>query len=102
MMLEGGGFEVVDAGVDVSAQKFMNLVKENEPDILCLSALLTTTMGEIKNVIDFFKENGIRDDVKIMVGGAPLTDEYSKEIGADGYSTDAASSVVLAKELLGK
>ena len=102
MMLEGGGFEVVDAGVDVSAQKFMNLIEENKPDILCLSALLTTTMGEIKNVIDSFKENSLRDDVKIMVGGAPLTDEYSKEIGADGYSPDAASAVALAKELLDK
>jgi 5-methyltetrahydrofolate--homocysteine methyltransferase len=102
MMLEGGGFEVIDAGVDVTPQKFMNLVKENKPDILGLSALLTTTMGEIKNVIDAFKENGLRDDIKIMVGGAPLTDDYAKEIGADGYSPDAASAVDLAKELLGK
>jgi len=102
MMLEGGGFEVIDAGVDVSAQKFMDLVKEKKPDILCLSALLTTTMGEIKNVIDAFKENGLRNDIKIMVGGAPLTVEYSKEIGADGYSPDAASAVDIAKELLGR
>jgi len=102
MMLEGGGFEVIDAGVDVSAQKFMDLVKEKKPDILCLSALLTTTMGEIKNVIDAFKENGLRNDIKIMVGGAPLTDDYSKEIGADGYSPDAASAVDIAKELLSK
>jgi len=102
MMLEGGGFEVIDAGVDVSAQKFMDLVKEKKPDILCLSALLTTTMGEIKNVIDAFKENGLRNDIKIMVGGAPLTVDYSKEIGADGYSPDAASAVDLAKKLLGK
>jgi len=102
MMLEGGGFEVIDAGVDISAQKFMDLVKEKKPDILCLSALLTTTMGEIKNVIDAFKENGLRNDIKIMVGGAPLTDDYSKEIGADGYSPDAASAVDIAKELLSK
>jgi len=102
MMLEGGGFEVIDAGVDVSPQKFMDLVKENKPDILCLSALLTTTMTEIKNVIEAFKEKDLRDDVKIMVGGAPLTEEYSKEIGADGYSSDAASAVNIAKELLGK
>ncbi len=102
MMLEGGGFEVIDAGVDVTPQKFMDLVKENKPDILGLSALLTTTMGEIKNVIDAFKENGLRDDIKIMVGGAPLTDDYAKEVGADGYSPDAASAVDLAKELLGK
>jgi 5-methyltetrahydrofolate--homocysteine methyltransferase len=102
MMLEGAGFEVIDAGVDVSAQKFIDMVKENKPDILCLSALLTTTMTEIKNVIEAFKEKDLRDDVKIMVGGAPLTEEYSKEIGADGYSSDAASAVDIAKELLGK
>jgi 5-methyltetrahydrofolate--homocysteine methyltransferase len=102
MMLEGGGFEVIDAGVDVSPQKFIDLVKESKSDILCLSALLTTTMSEMKNVIDAFKENGLRDDVKIMVGGAPLTEDYAKEVGADGYSPDAASAVDLAKELLGK
>jgi len=102
MMLEGAGFEVIDAGVDASAQKFIDMVKENKPDILCLSALLTTTMTEIKNVIEAFKEKDLRDDVKIMVGGAPLTEEYSKEIGADGYSSDAASAVDIAKELLGK
>jgi len=101
MMLEGGGFEVIDAGVDVSSQKFIDLVKENEPDILCLSALLTTTMGEMKNVVDNFKEKGLRDDIKIMVGGAPLSEEYAREIGADGYSTDAASAVRLAKKLVG-
>jgi 5-methyltetrahydrofolate--homocysteine methyltransferase len=102
MMLEGGGFEVIDAGVDVSPEKFMDLVKEKKPDILGLSALLTTTMGETKNVIDAFKENGLRNDIKIMVGGAPLTDDYAKEIGADGYSSDAASAVDLAKKLLGE
>jgi 5-methyltetrahydrofolate--homocysteine methyltransferase len=102
MMLEGGGFEVVDAGVDVTPQKFMDLVKENKPDILGLSALLTTTMSEIKNVIDSFKENGLRDDIQIMVGGAPLNEDYAKEVGADGYSPDAASAVLVAKKLLGK
>jgi len=102
MMLEGGGFEVIDAGVDITPQKFMDLVKENKPDILGLSALLTTTMGEIKNVIDAFKEKGLRDDVKIIVGGAPVSEDYAKDIGADGYSPDAASAVDLAKKLLGK
>ncbi|MBN1694135.1 corrinoid protein [candidate division WOR-3 bacterium] len=102
MMLEGGGFEVIDAGVDITAQKFMDLVKENKPDILGLSALLTTTMVEIKNVIDAFKEEGLRDDVKIIVGGAPVSEDYAKDIGADGYSPDAASAVNLAKKLLGK
>lgn len=102
MMLEGGGFEVIDAGVDVTPQKFIDLVKENKPDILGLSALLTTTMVEINNVIDAFKENGLRDDIKIMVGGAPLNEDYAEEIGADGYSPDAASAVLVAKKLLGK
>lgn len=102
MMLEGGGFEVIDAGVDITPQKFMDLVKENKPNILGLSALLTTTMIEINNVIDAFKENGLRDDIKIMVGGAPLNEDYAKEVGADGYSPDAASAVLVAKKLLGK
>jgi 5-methyltetrahydrofolate--homocysteine methyltransferase len=102
MMLEGAGFEVIDAGVDVSAQKFMDLVKENNANILGLSALLTTTMVEIKNVIDAFKENGLRDDLKIIVGGAPVNADYAKEIGADGYSPDAASAADLAKGLIGK
>ena len=102
MMLEGGGFVVIDVGVDITAQKFVNLVKENKPDILGLSALLTTTMVEIKNVIDVFKEEGLRDDVKIIVGGAPVSEDYAEDIGADGYSPDAASAVNLAKKLLGK
>jgi 5-methyltetrahydrofolate--homocysteine methyltransferase len=102
MMLEGAGFEVVDAGVDITAQKFMDLTKENKANILGLSALLTTTMVEMNNVINTFKENGLRDDVKIIVGGAPVNTDYAKEIGADGYASDAASAVSLAKNLLGK
>jgi 5-methyltetrahydrofolate--homocysteine methyltransferase len=102
MMLEGGGFEVIDAGVDITAQKFIDLVKENKPDILGLSALLTTTMVEIKNVIDVFKEEALRDDVKIIVGGAPVSEDYAKEVGADGYSPDAAAAVLMAKKILGK
>lgn len=102
MMLEGAGFEVIDVGVDVTTEKFMDLVKENNANILGLSALLTTTMVEIKNVIDAFKENGLRDDVKILVGGAPVNADYAKEIGADGYSPDAASAAELAKKLIGK
>ena len=101
MMLEGAGFEVVDAGVDVSAQKFADLIKETKANILGLSALLTTTMTEIKNVIDTFKEKGLRDEVKIIVGGAPVSAEYAAEIGADGYSPDAASAAALAKKLVG-
>jgi len=100
MMLEGAGFEVIDAGVDVSAQKFVDLIKETNADILGLSALLTTTMTEIKNVIDTFKEKGLRDKVKIIVGGAPLSAEYATEIEADGYSPDAASAAALAKKMV--
>ncbi|MEJ2567769.1 MAG: corrinoid protein [candidate division WOR-3 bacterium] len=102
MMLEGTGFEVIDAGVDVSAQKFVDLIKETNANILGLSALLTTTMTEIKNVIDTFKEKGLREEVKIIVGGAPLNAEYASEIGADGYSPDAASAAALAKKLASK
>ena len=102
MMLEGTGFEVIDAGVDVSAQKFVDLIKETNANILGLSALLTTTMTEIKNVIDTFKEKGLREEVKIIVGGAPLNAEYASEIGADGYSPDAASASALAKKLASK
>jgi 5-methyltetrahydrofolate--homocysteine methyltransferase len=102
MMLEGAGFEVIDAGVDVPAQKFVDLIRGNNANILGLSALLTTTMVEMKNVIDTFEENGLRDSVKIIVGGAPVNADYAKEIGADGYSHDAASAADLAKGLIGK
>jgi 5-methyltetrahydrofolate--homocysteine methyltransferase len=102
MMLEGAGFEVIDAGVDVPAQKFVDLIRENNANILGLSALLTTTMVEMKNVIDTFEENGLRDSVKIIVGGAPVNTDYAKEIGADGYSHDAASAADLVKKLIGK
>ena len=102
MMLEGAGFEVIDAGVDVSPEKFMDLIKEKNANILGLSALLTTTMVEIKNVIDAFKAEGLRDNVKIIVGGAPVNTDYAKEIGADGYSPNAASAADLAKELISK
>lgn len=102
MMLEGAGFEVIDAGVDVTAQKFVNLIKEHQAGILGLSALLTTTMVEIKKVIDTFKEKGIRGSVKIIIGGAPVTEDYAREAGADGYASDAASAVGIAKQMIGK
>ncbi|MBP5277714.1 MAG: methyltransferase cognate corrinoid protein [Prevotella sp.] len=101
-MLEGCGFEVVNIGIDVSAEKFIEEVKKNEPDILCMSALLTTTMGYMKVVIDALEEAGIRDKVKVMVGGAPVSQGYADEIGADGYSDNANSAVTVAKQLLGK
>ena len=101
-MLEGCGFEVVNIGIDVSADKFIEAVKENQPDILCMSALLTTTMGYMKEVIDALERAGIRHQVKVMVGGAPVTQGFADEIGADGYSDNANSAVTVAKQLLGK
>ena len=101
-MLEGCGFEVVNIGIDVSADTFIQAVKENQPDILCMSALLTTTMGYMKEVIDALEAAGIRDQVKVMVGGAPVTQGFADEIGADGYSDNANSAVTVAKQLLGK
>ena len=101
-MLEGCGFEVVNIGIDVSAESFIDAVKSNQPDILCMSALLTTTMGYMKDVIDALKAAGIRDQVKVMVGGAPVTQGFADEIGADGYSDNANSAVTVAKQLLGR
>jgi len=93
MMAQGAGIEVVDLGIDVSADKFIQGLKEN-PDAraLGMSALLTTTMTAMKDVIDRFSREGVRSKVKIMVGGAPLTDQYAREIGADAYAPDAASA----------
>ena len=99
-MLEGCGFEVVNIGIDVSADKFIEEVKKNQPDILCMSALLTTTMGYMKEVIDALETAGIRNQVKVMVGGAPVTQGFADEIGADGYSDNANSAVTVAKQLL--
>ena len=101
-MLEGCGFEVVNIGIDVSADAFIEAIKENQPDILCMSALLTTTMGYMKEVIDALDTAGIRNQVKVMVGGAPVTQGFADEIGADGYSDNANSAVTVAKQLLGK
>jgi 5-methyltetrahydrofolate--homocysteine methyltransferase len=100
MMLEGGGFRVIDLGVDVSPEKFIQAIKENNAQILAMSALLTTTMPSMKVTIDALKEAGLRDKVKVMVGGAPVTQQWADEIGADGYAPDAASAVDKAKELL--
>ncbi len=101
-MLEGCGFDVVNVGIDVSCDKFVEAVKQNNADILCLSALLTTTMTYMKDVIAALEKAGIRNRVKVMVGGAPVTQDFADEIGADGYSDNANSAVMLAKELLGK
>ena len=101
-MLEGCGFEVVNIGIDVSADTFIEAVKKHQPDILAMSALLTTTMGYMKEVIDALESAGIRHRVKVMVGGAPVTQGFADEIGADGYSDNANSAVTVAKQLLGK
>lgn len=101
MMLRGAGFEVIDAGVDVPPEKFIEMVKESNADLVGLSALLTTTMPSMKDTIEAFEKSGIRDKVKIMIGGAPVTEDYAASIGADGYTANAASAVHLAKKLVG-
>ncbi len=98
-MLEGGGFEVIDLGVDVPAEKFVEQAKASGADLVALSALLTTTMLEMQSVITALEEAGLRDRCKVMVGGAPVTEQFAKKIGADGYSRDAAAAVALARQL---
>lgn len=100
MMLEGGGFTVIDIGVDVSAEKFVEQVKKNNANIVGLSALLSTTMTGMKEIIEMFRADDSVRDVKIMVGGAPITQEYADKISADGYAPDAASAVDLVVDLL--
>ncbi|HUT10188.1 MAG TPA: corrinoid protein [Thermoguttaceae bacterium] len=99
-MLEGGGFEVVDLGVDVSAEKFVEAARQKEGTIVALSALLTTTMTIMKAVIELLEKTGIRQTTKVMIGGAPITQTYADEIGADGYSDNASAAVALARKLV--
>ena len=99
-MLRGVGFEVEDLGINIKVEEFVNKVADLKPDILGLSALLTTTMPEMKKIIDALKESGLRDKVKVMVGGAPVNEIYARQIGADGYAADAGESVDIAKQLL--
>lgn len=99
MMMESGGLEVVDLGVDVDPEKFITAVKDNNANVLALSALLTTTMPMMAKTLDALKEAGIRDKVKVIVGGAPVSQEFADQIGADGYSADAGSATKLAKAL---
>jgi 5-methyltetrahydrofolate--homocysteine methyltransferase len=107
MMLEGAGFEVVDLGTDVTPDKFVKAVQEHKPIaggsplVIGMSALLTTTMPSMTGTIKALQEAGLRDTVKVMIGGAPVTDGFAKQIGADGYSPDASSAVRLAKSLVG-
>ena len=100
IMLEGAAFEVIDLGVDVSPARYVEAVQTNNADIVAMSALLTTTMLNMKATIDALKVAGLRDRVKIVVGGAPLSDKYAEEIGADGYASDASRAVALAQSLL--
>ena len=100
-MLEGGGFEVIDLGADVSPEKFVAAVEERKPQFVCLSALLTVTMPAMKTTIDALKTAGLRTQVKVLIGGAPVTLQYAKEIGADGYSENASGAVGLVRTLLG-
>jgi 5-methyltetrahydrofolate--homocysteine methyltransferase len=101
MMLEGAGFETVDLGTDVKPDGFVEAVREHQPEIVGMSALLTTTMVNMKTAIEALEEAGLRDSVKIMVGGAPVTAAFAEEIGADGYAPDAASAVDVAREFVG-
>lgn len=101
-MFEGSGFEVVNLGINVDAEKFVQAVRDQKADILCLSALLTTTMNYMNDVIQAVDNAGLRDKIKIMVGGAPLNEAFAKEIGADAYTLDANQAVVVAKKLLNR
>lgn len=100
IMLETAGFELVDLGRDVPAQEFVDAVQREQADLLCLSTLMTTTMSGMETVIRLLKEAGIRDEVKVMVGGGPVSQKYSDKIGADGYSRNAVEAVKLARRLL--
>ena len=100
-MLEGGGFEVLDLGVNVSPEQFIAAVKDKKANIVAMSALLTTTMPSMKTTIDALKQAGVRDQVKVLIGGAPITQKFATEIGADGYSESAAGAVAVAHRALG-
>ena len=99
-MLEGGGFEVIDLGADVSPETFVSAVKERNPQIVCMSALLTVTMPAMRQTIDALQSAGVRTQVKVLIGGAPVTQQYADEIGADGFSANANGAVTLVKTLL--
>ena len=100
MMLEGAGFEIIDLGADVPPEVFAAAVRENSPQLLAMSALLTTTMSSMIATVEALKEAGVREQVKVMIGGAPVTEAYARQIGADGFSPDASRAVTLAKSLV--
>ncbi|MCC6801751.1 MAG: corrinoid protein [Anaerolineae bacterium] len=99
MMLEGGGFEIIDLGIDVTPEKFVEAVR-NGAQVVALSALLTTTMPNMKSVVDALRDAGLRDQVRVIIGGAPVSESYALQIGADGYATDASSAVRKVRQLL--
>ena len=100
MMLEGAGFETIDLGTDVEPAAFAAAVRQHHPQLLGMSALLTTTMVQMQSTVDLLEEAGLRNTVKIIVGGAPVTESYARQIGADGYASDAATAVDIARQLL--
>lgn len=102
MMLEGGGFEVIDLGVNVPVENFLESIRQHQPQVVGMSALLTTTVNEMKNTINAIEKAGLKNRVKTIVGGAPVTESFAKGIGADGYAPDAASAVDLVKSLIPK
>jgi 5-methyltetrahydrofolate--homocysteine methyltransferase len=99
-LLQGNGFDVIDLGVDLKAEVFIQAIEEHKPDVLGMSALLTTTMLNMGKVIELLKENGLREKIKVMVGGAPVSEEFARSIGADGYAPEAGSAVELVKKLI--
>lgn len=101
MMLEGAGFEMIDLGTDVAPEKFLEAIQQHKPDIVGISALLTTTMSNMEKTLRFFEENNVRDQVKVMLGGAPVTQTFAESIGADGYAPDANQAALLARQLVG-
>ncbi len=101
-MLEGGGFDVVDLGADVAPQRFVNAARKERPDIIALSTLLTVTMPAMRKTIEALEQAGVRERVKVLIGGAPVTGEYAREIGADGYSANASAAVQEARQLVAR
>jgi 5-methyltetrahydrofolate--homocysteine methyltransferase len=101
MMLEGSGFQIIDLGTDASPEKFLEAVNTHKPEIVGMSALLTTTMVNMEKTLQLLDENGVRKGLKVIVGGAPITQKFADEIGADGYAADASKAVVIARQLVG-
>jgi 5-methyltetrahydrofolate--homocysteine methyltransferase len=100
-MLEGGGFEVIDLGVDVTPDQFVEAVRRHEATLVCLSTLLTTTMPSIQKTLDVLKSSGVREQVRVIIGGAPISQHYADQVGADGYGENARTAVLKARELVG-